>query len=261
MSVPADSHPADSHPADSHPADSHAADIHTMDDRATREKLLWLCEYLDDATQYTADIDYYVNHLDKFPQLVIALAARKLSGKSTAATWLSKLGFAEFNNADPLKEFAMLSGFERHEVYGTDTQKETPSALMGISGRQFLQQMGTDIVRNHVHLCPGLKLDSLNFWAFVTRNRIIKSQNRLVAVGDLRFQDEQKMVNALHGYTIKIERHMDRSGPVHQHPSEQGIDAMVTNYTIENNGTLDEFYRKLARATAACINDFVSRVR
>lgn len=108
---------------------------------------------------------------------VIGITGYKYSGKDTIADYLCKnYGFTKLAFAGILKVLCqMLFGLSYEQLHGN--QKETPiEKWWGLSAREILQYVGTEIVRNHM---SELHQDiQQNFWIICVMN-IIKSNNEL----------------------------------------------------------------------------------
>ena len=58
------------------------------------------------------------------PLTLIALTGNINSGKTTVSEYLQNTwGFTEYTFSKPIKEIALIFGFEHHQVYGTQAQK------------------------------------------------------------------------------------------------------------------------------------------
>lgn len=190
--------------------------------------------------------------------MIIGFAGKKGSGKSAACQYLEQYGFKTINFADPLKEMAAeISGIPLKAFYDQST-KEAPdkfyvhgSKLLkalykrGIfktnkniylddiyemkSIREFLQWLGTDVVRSH----------NPDYWVDALAIRLELKQN--FCIGDVRFENEANMIKSKGGYIVKIYRPNDAAND--QHISE-AID-LTADFEIYNTGSLEDLQNQL----------------
>lgn len=115
-----------------------------------------------------------------------------------------------------------------------------------IKDRKLLQWIGTDWGRGTIR-------DSLwvDLWvAEVTHAREMSDPAQIIVCDDCRFDNESDAVRSLGGAVVKIsstraKERIDTAAGIRQHASEAGLDASKIDYEVENNGTLEEFYKKL----------------
>lgn len=177
--------------------------------------------------------------------VLIGLLGKKRSGKDTSADHLVKNhGFIKMSFADPLKEaVGILFGFSDEQLYGNSKEEIDPT--WGITPRLVFQWFGTEIFRTEISaILPNIKN---NFWveAFKVRylNLIKNNPNMKIVVADVRFQNEIDIIHKLGGTIIKIDRVSVKSDDNH---ASENIDSLNEyNTLIENNGTIEELYKKL----------------
>jgi len=179
-------------------------------------------------------------------KMLIGITGRIGSGKSTIAEHLvAEHGFTELTFAGPLKEIGVIFGFEREEMYGTQKQKATPNAYWGVSGREFLQKFGTEIGRETLpSLIPGMR----DVWVRLLEMKLLKHQHQLIVVSDVRFPNEADIVKKHGGLIVSVERFVENIHPPETrtqtlHSSESNSQHITPDYTIVNNGTLDELFK------------------
>lgn len=109
--------------------------------------------------------------------------------------------------------------------------------------RTLLQQIGTNILRKHLG-------DDIFADCVVKKiKQQFKHHNQIAIITDLRFPNEYKCVERycderdLKFYTIYIERQQKLTS--HTHVSESFYDLLQKDFIIQNNGTLDDLYKKL----------------
>lgn len=103
--------------------------------------------------------------------------------------------------------------------------------LESLTIRDFLQQIGTNALRNNFH--PDIWVNSLlNSYDL----------NSKWIITDTRFKNELDAIRDLKGLTIKIKRN---NKPVNAHISETDIDNESFDYIIENTGSYEELISKV----------------
>lgn len=100
--------------------------------------------------------------------------------------------------------------------------------------RDFLQYLGTEAIRNGLHenawvnaLFADYKAPKISEW---------KPSNWIIT--DCRFPNEYEAVKQKGGITIRINREGVKA--INSHPSETALDNYLFDYTIENNGSLED---------------------
>jgi hypothetical protein len=182
---------------------------------------------------------------------LIGLTGEIGCGKSLAASYLCrKYGAIEYTVAQPLKDVAIVMGFEPRQVYGTQAEKSAINPFWGISGRTFLQQFGTEVCRQYLPVAvPGMRLNGFSVWVRLMELFCERNRDTNIIVSDIRFPDECKKIKELGGIIIKIDRPRVGVEMESRHASEtQHIPAHII---VSNNGTIDELYAKLDRAMTA----------
>lgn len=178
--------------------------------------------------------------------MIIGLLAKKQHGKDTMADYLvDHCGFQKDALAAPLKDMCRTAFLLSDEqLYGD--QKELVDARYGVSTRQIMQFVGTELFRNQMgKLIPKL---GNNIWVHLQELRYLEAVNEdpkvRFVVSDIRMPNEVEMIHKLGGKVIKIVRpELDNNQD--QHASEQ-ID-LIEDYDllIENDGTVEEYYKKI----------------
>lgn len=170
---------------------------------------------------------------------LIGFIGQKRSGKDSAANALATHGWKIIKYADGLK--TMLRAYLAYVGVAPDhieqmlegSLKEVPNAqFCGHSTRWAMQSLGTEW---------GRDLIGKNIWINATLAHAA-ALDRPVAISDCRFPNEAKAIKDAGGVVIRI--HRDGLA-VDSHPSEQLIASIPEDYTIYNNGTLDDLHRKV----------------
>jgi len=150
---------------------------------------------------------------------IIAFTGKYQSGKTTCANFIQntiKLSFAK-----PVKDIAKRQ-------FGWDGQKDD-------RGRKLLQLIGTDVGREY----------NPNIWVEKMEQEFENKEywhTNIIIIDDLRFNNEAELIKKWEGIIIEIIR-PGYNGD--NHKSEQGIDKIFINYTIENDGTIEELKNKV----------------
>lgn len=188
----------------------------------------------------------YIDNIEPFrrilnirynPPKLIAIAGKKGSGKSTVANILSiKYNYTHIAFSDPLKQAAAALFQLTHEQL--NDKKEEIDPRWGVSPREIMQFLGTDLIRNQCN-----RLIKTEETVFVANMRIrieeLLKQNGRVVISDLRFPDELKMLIDLGACLIHVDRHLVQ---MDEHPSEHALDDYEWEHRIINNGSLDHLH-------------------
>lgn len=161
--------------------------------------------------------------------IIIGLTGKKQSGKTTAANILQ----SNINAATRQVAFADALKFEVARACGVSVE------LIEINKKVFrpiLQWWGTDFKRNLVG--ESYWIDRLN-GALLPLHDI---GTRAVIIPDVRFLNEAKYIRDMRGIIIRIER---TSQEKDMHLSETEQDNISPDYTIYNNGSLNDLKNEL----------------
>ena len=174
---------------------------------------------------------------------IVAFSAKAGSGKTTASELLTKVhGYKRYAFADPLKSVCKhLYLLSQEQLYGD--QKEVVDPRWGMSPRQILQRVGTDIVRQHIGIDHWVKLFREWFKSLGGDTRVV--------IDDVRFKEEADVVRELGGVVISIVRDgLDDVGDA-GHASES-LNGIVPNNVIYNDGSISDLYDKVNAVVLGC---------
>jgi energy-coupling factor transporter ATP-binding protein EcfA2 len=171
---------------------------------------------------------------------IIVLIGKIGSGKSTVADILKKQQYNELYFAEPLKQFGISIGFTHDQIYGTQAQKNIKNDYYGVSGREFMQKVGTELFRNKLDQVIDMNLKGSSIWVKNIERQL--SLYDKIVISDCRFPDELSMLKKYNSIVIKLVRNYNDDA---SHISEQHIDEMNADYTIDNNGSIDDLNKTI----------------
>ena len=196
--------------------------------------------------------------------MIVGLVGFIGSGKGTVGDILEQKGFIKDSFAKPLKDAcAVMFGWSRELLEG-DTEmsrkwREEPDSYWSekfgrdFTPREALQKMGTEAGRDVFHK---------DIWVISLLNR---AKGKDVVVTDVRFQNEIEYIQGNGGIVIRVKRGEDPAWfPLldkikletertkfmqheHIHKSEWDWVGCEFNYTIANNGTIQDLGKDVER--------------
>lgn len=171
--------------------------------------------------------------------MIMGLAGRKQSGKSTGAGFMEDLGFERLSFAEPLKLLVDLLlidlDIDVETIADHARHKERIIPEIGCSYRYLCQTLGTEWGRNLVH--PDL-------WVKLARTKLSKLRaDKHVVFDDVRMENEAAMIRELGGVIIHVRR--GDAEPVDRHSSEAGILVRPGDEVLLNHLDLEHYQREL----------------
>lgn len=164
--------------------------------------------------------------------VIIGVCGRAGSGKDefyrTANSEFPEMKFCKSFFSKAVKEIASLIVFNNERMYTLfegRTMKSTVNRL-GVTNRELLIGIG-DGLRKSVSEDIWIKLINM-------------PKNRNIIVTDLRYPNEAEFIRSLGGIVVKINRN-----PSEEIETESSVDDVVPDRVIENNGTLEEYRKKV----------------
>lgn len=188
--------------------------------------------------------------------MILGIAGPIGVGKNALSKKMTEyFSLSEVSIADPIKQLAINLGFEWYQVYGTQEQKLEINKHWGISGREFLQVVGTNMRYEVIKWLPKAKWNNKSIWirGFEIVNLISKKN---CIISDLRFPDEADTIHEYNGLVILIEDEKERTGTEHQHESEKLFNQLKPNIIIKNNGSLQQLYLVIDHCAEIITNDY-----
>jgi len=196
---------------------------------------------------HTQLITQKTKHTIQLMTIIIGLHGHIGSGKDTIADYLvSHYNFRKISFAEPLKRIvSIITGWSFEYLNGQTEEyrvlRETVvHPIFKKTGRQLLQEIGTDVFRNHF---------DENIWINIMENSLqtIISQSQSppqnIVVTDCRFENEVEVLKKFkNNYFIMV--HRPPFDEPNRHVSEKKLNIKDAFHVI-NNGTLDELYSKI----------------
>jgi hypothetical protein len=179
---------------------------------------------------------------------IIGITGLKRSGKDTISNLLTeKYNFTRYSFADPLKRGVKeMFGFTDEQLWGDEKEKIDDN--WGISAREVLQILGTEILQYDIHRhTDKLKDVGRNIWvlrfSIWYKQEIKKNPNLMVVIPDVRFQHEVDIIKSIGGSMWKVIRPSINNNDLH--PSETEMEKIVADLTIINDSTIENLYNKI----------------
>lgn len=193
------------------------------------------------------------------------------SGKNTVAQYLATKGCIPISFAGPLKDLcASIFGWERELLEGeteesrqfresVDLYWSKQLSIPEFTPRLALQLIGTDVMRNHFH--ENIWINSLEY-----RVKKLHHKNQCVVISDCRFRNEVDLIKKVGGTIILVQRaekpewfeialkanqgdavakHIMNRDFKDVHSSEWDWIGSEIDFTINNDGTLEELYASI----------------
>lgn len=188
--------------------------------------------------------------------LLVGISGRMHSGKTTASLKLVRDGWVPLSFAGPLKAMADTllyeAGVSPNRIEFLRANKQEQIESLGCSMRYLLQTLGTEWGRRYI---------DRDIWVNVSRRQIQKLLNigKSVVIDDVRFENEASMIRELGGLVIHLRRPDDE--PERWHASEDGIAVADGDAIIDNNGSVADLWRHMARALARRRDPYAELIR
>lgn len=175
--------------------------------------------------------------------MIIMVSGYKRSGKDTCANYITKnYNFTRYAFADPIKKIVS-------EIYGwslryIEEHKEEIDVRYGISPRQALQDFGTNYMQ--LHMCKNYpnfeQTIGRNFWVKKFKYLYMENPKINYVISDYRFPFEYEELKEYHPVTLRI---INDKCVCDGHESESYVKDLYTCFDIDNNSTIDAFYKNI----------------
>ena len=180
--------------------------------------------------------------------MIFGLAGRAGSGKDSVAEVLrSSYGIVPMKFAQPLYEMVAVMVGCTVESLQDRTLKEIPIPAIGKSPRELLQSIGTEWGRTFVG-------DDVWIKSMASRSLPLRGQGISIVITDVRFDNEADWIRRTGGAVWEVARPRHDTGCVGHaahHASEAGIDSLLIDRTIVNDGSLGDLADAVHRAVTA----------
>jgi adenylate kinase family enzyme len=184
--------------------------------------------------------------------MLIGFLGKKGVGKDTSAKLLlDDYNFTRYAFGDPVKDVVgTMFCMNDEQLYGN--KKEEIDPRWNVSPRTLFQVIGTNFAQYWLMLkLPELeeKVKMKHFWVkrFEMWYEEESNKNKNVVITDVRFQHEVDAIKSKNGIIIKL-INSDSIKSTDRHVSEtesESISKKDIDYTIDNNSTIDELYKKI----------------
>lgn len=153
--------------------------------------------------------------------MLIGISGRMGSGKDTVGAYLVEHhGFTRYAFADQLKQLARKIGWNGEK----DDRGRWLLQSLGQGAREVLGEM---------------------VWIDALERQLYLDTPGNVVITDVRNLNEADWIRRFGGVVWRIHRPIDRSGAADRHETEVGVDRLVANFEIANDGSLDDLYEKV----------------
>lgn len=168
--------------------------------------------------------------------LIIGITGKARAGKDTIGNLLWKdHAFERFAFADNLKSACVeIFGLSPEQVWCDE--KEEPDTYWNTTPRNLLQYFGTEVMRE------GFGKD---IWIKSLGRSLDNDLPSKAVITDVRFDNEAEFVRGRGGIIINVTRTNGPSIATANHASEAGISPHLVDYTVTNDGTIDELRKAI----------------
>ena len=169
--------------------------------------------------------------------MIVGLVGLKGHGKDTAGVYFHNLfAYKRMAFAYNLKVAAMqIFRLQPMQVFGDISVKETVDKRWGLTPREILQQLGTEVGR-HIHPEVWVKSVMLSIEADGSKKFIIT---------DVRFLNEAKAIKDAGGLVVRVSRPGFGTDEHNDHQSELEVLEIKHDYELVNDSTLDALRDKV----------------
>lgn len=173
---------------------------------------------------------------------LISLNGYACTGKDTVASIVQSM-VPEFENkkfADKLKQIAsIMTGLPAIHFEDRDLKESQLSEGWGMTAREFLQKLGTDAIRTHLHNNAWVNALMSDYRA----PKLSEYNPSKWIITDVRFPNEAQAIKERGGVVVRINR--PGFGPVNGHQSETAMDGWDFDYILDNDGDMYRLKQKV----------------
>ena len=164
---------------------------------------------------------------------IIAFCGYKRCGKDFASEHIVKNhNYLHYKFANKLKQIVkVLFDFDDEQIEGN--KKETIDSLWGISPRQAMQYIGTDVFQHHMNnLIPDI---DRKFWAKTLVNEVKRKNPKNLVISDMRFVHEYEYIKEhLDQYKLTVVKIISNNKHVDTHISENSFNKIPFDHIVIN---------------------------
>jgi hypothetical protein len=175
--------------------------------------------------------------------MIIGIIGYKGSGKDVMADYLvQNFEFTKISVAEPIKNACRDLFLLTDEHFHDRVLKETKIPFWGLSPREILQKVGTDLFRH--------QFDD-QFWVKILEQRLLSFRHNNIeniVISDIRFQNEADVVKKYGGTLVYIDR-FSRSNDNHE--SERLYIDRIDNI-ITNRGSITQYRDNIRKFIISC---------
>jgi dephospho-CoA kinase len=162
--------------------------------------------------------------------------------------------------ADHIAELLNAMCIQTHRTAFANGVREDVSKITGVPVEVIRTTEGKNIVFETLGVTIGKllqyhgqakkKLDGDDIWIRQCMDSLPTESNVVSIISDVRYKGEQSTVQERQGIVILVKTDRPTSaiqiaGRSLQHSSERDLDGIPPDFTIENNGTLEELHNKV----------------
>lgn len=182
---------------------------------------------------------------------IVAVCGLKRSGKDVVARYICENyeNYTHAKIATPLKDVVKMAfDLSDHEL--ESDAKDAVHPVWGVAPRILLDYIGTHVFQHDIgRVVPVLK-DNRCFWIdrllSTSRSRLQEGNN--LVISDLRFVHELNVLRAFsekHGIRLTVIRVSRNGTSTNGFVSEQESETLDVNHSVENNGSIEDLYKKI----------------
>lgn len=174
---------------------------------------------------------------------IIGLGCTAQVGKDTAAEYLEKKYPGRVKQvafADKLKQVCMLLfGLSHEQCYGSREIKETVDPRYNLTPREIMQAVGEKMRE----VFPNIWVDTV-FYTTIPKHQ--KEGFDCFVASDVRYPNEGDKIRDEAGALVKVLRDAGGVSVGAEHSSETSMKNYKNfDFVIENNGSFEEYYKRL----------------
>lgn len=166
---------------------------------------------------------------------IIALCGYKRCGKDFASEHIvEKYNYLHYKFANKLKKIVKeLFDFDDEQIEGN--KKENIDSIWGISPRQAMQYIGTEVFQHHMNnLIPGI---DKSLWVRTLVNEINKNKPKNIVISDMRFKHEYEYIKKhLNTYKLTVIKIINNDRTYDDnHISENSFNQIPFDHVVTNS--------------------------